>query len=83
MRMLLFALGLAVATAALGGRVEAQNYPWCAIYSAFGGRNCGFTTYEQCRVTSSGMGGFCNVNPMYEPPPGPRTQGKRKMHWKS
>ena len=53
----------------------AQNYPWCAIYSAFGARNCGFTTFEQCRATLSGTGGFCNTNPMYEPPLSP--PGKR------
>ena len=38
------------------------EYPWCAQYSGGemgGGRNCGFSALEQCRVTVSGIGGFC------------------------
>ena len=31
------------------------------------GRNCGFSTYEQCRATVSGIGGYCEVNSMYRP----------------
>jgi len=47
------------------GSVHAQNYPWCAQYSGnFGGRNCGFSTLQQCRATVSGVGGFCIKNPM-------------------
>ena len=39
---------------------EAQNYPWCAYYDgSFGGTNCGFTTFQQCLDTVSGIGGFC------------------------
>ena len=45
----------------------AIEYPWCAQYSGDdgGGRNCGFTTLEQCRATISGMGGSCERNPFY------------------
>ncbi len=45
-----------------------------------GGKNCGFTTYEQCRAAISGMGGYCEPNLFYrgEPPaaarPAPRDQ---------
>ena len=82
MKLVLTALAVVAATAALNGSAQAQNYPWCAIYSAFGARNCGFTTFEQCRATLSGMGGFCNANPMYEPPPGSvRTQRKWPTHY--
>ncbi len=58
----------ATATAA-----QAQNYPWCAVYGGRGGggENCGFTTFEQCMATLWGMGGFCNRNTQYVPPPGP------------
>jgi len=44
-------------------------YPWCAQYGGWdgGGRNCGFSTYAQCRATVSGAGGYCEVNPMYRP----------------
>ena len=40
------------------------TYPWCAQYSR-DGRNCGFSTLEQCRAAISGNGGFCIENPMY------------------
>ena len=48
---------------------SAQNYPWCANYSMWGGgsRNCGFVTYQQCMATVSGVGGFCEQNFMYRP----------------
>ena len=82
MKLVLAALAVVAATAALDGSAQAQNYPWCAIYSAFGARNCGFTTFDQCRATLSGMGGFCNANPMYEPPAGPQPY-IRKSHTNS
>ena len=49
---------------ATSARAEIE-YPWCAQYSGEpngGGRNCGFSTIEQCRATVSGMGGFCEPN---------------------
>lgn len=56
-------LGLLVSTAS---RAEII-YPWCAQYSTKGGaRNCGFTTWEQCRATVSGIGGYCIENPFYQ-----------------
>ncbi len=49
------------------------TYPWCAQYSTKGGaRNCGFNTWEQCRATVSGVGGYCERNPMYRPVIEPR-----------
>jgi hypothetical protein len=44
-------------------------YPWCAVYgSKMGGAsNCGFLTLEQCRLTVSGNGGFCEPNQFYNP----------------
>jgi hypothetical protein len=71
MRALLLTLGVLATMAALGTRAQAQNYPWCAIYSGGsmgGGRNCGFTTFEQCLATISGIGGTCQQNTLYEPP---------------
>ena len=33
---------------------------WCAQYSGDGGReSCGFSTFQQCQATVSGIGGFC------------------------
>ena len=71
MRLLLFVLGILIATAAIGTRAEAQNYPWCAYYSGDGGgENCGFVSFEQCMTDVSGIGGFCEPNTQYQPPPG-------------
>jgi hypothetical protein len=50
----------------------AIEYPWCAQYSGNGGRNCGFSTYQQCREDVSGIGGFCQRNLFY--------QGNRHRH---
>jgi hypothetical protein len=70
MRTVLSILGVVVTIAAFGTPAEAQNYPWCAIYgggSAGGGRNCGFTTFQQCLDTISGIGGTCQPNTTYQP----------------
>ena len=47
----------------------AIEYPWCAQYGGrAGGRNCGFTSFQQCMATVRGMGGFCERNLFYNPP---------------
>jgi hypothetical protein len=74
MKGLLLIAGLILPAGALSTPVEAQNYPWCAYYGSGrggGGTNCGFTTFQQCLATISGMGGFCDRNTQYVPPPGP------------
>jgi Protein of unknown function (DUF3551) len=45
-------------------------YPWCAFYGRLG-ENCGFTTFQQCRATISGIGGYCGANPWYRGNPSP------------
>jgi Protein of unknown function (DUF3551) len=35
---------------------------WCASYRR-GVSNCGYSSYEQCRATVLGLGGFCRPNP--------------------
>lgn len=65
MRYFLVALAFFVLTAAISERAEAQNYPWCAQYSYRDGATCGFTTFEQCMATISGIGGFCEPNTQY------------------
>lgn len=74
MKALIIATGLVVAAGALPSGAQAQNYPWCAVYGGRdgGAQNCGFTTFAQCMATLSGMGGFCNRNTQFVPPPGPR-----------
>jgi hypothetical protein len=59
---------------------KAIEYPWCAQYGGRegGGRNCGFSTIEQCRETVSGMGGFCEPNLFYNGPA--RKPVRRRPH---
>ena len=59
------------------------EYPWCAQYGGGmggGGTNCGFTTFEQCRLTLSGNGGFCVQNPFYPGSADRPAKGARKRH---
>ena len=59
--------GLAAVVCA--GTAKADPYKYCAVYAsgyAGGGTNCGFVTLDQCRVTISGIGGTCTLNPYYD-----------------
>jgi hypothetical protein len=58
----------------------AIEYPWCAQYSGEdgGGRNCGFSTLEQCLATVSGIGGFCEPNLFYPGSASDTSKSKRK-----
>jgi len=47
------------------GVATADPYKWCAVYSAYGATNCGFSTIEQCRATINGGGGSCVPNQFY------------------
>jgi hypothetical protein len=82
MRLLLCMLAISVGIVSVGNRATAQNYPWCSQYSegGAGGRNCGFTTFQQCLENVSGIGGFCEPNTQYQPPPGshPFTRVQRR-----
>jgi len=74
MRLLLLVLGIVLGAVAFSSGAHAQNYPWCAVFGGAdtgGGSNCGFVTFEQCMATRAGMGGFCERNTQYVPPPGP------------
>jgi hypothetical protein len=53
---------------------------WCARYSVQGGAsNCGFYSFQQCRATVSGIGGFCERNPFtaYGAASEPRRRNRR------
>jgi hypothetical protein len=70
MKFALSLLGALIVTAAIGTPAHADG-PWCAYYSApFYATNCGFHTYEQSLATVSGVGGYCQPNTLYVPPPG-------------
>jgi Protein of unknown function (DUF3551) len=82
MKILLCLLGLFIVASAIAP-AQAQNYPWCAYYSGrgFGGAsNCGFTSFQQCMATVSGIGGFCQENTMYRPPPGPHRRSRPHVY---
>ena len=58
MRVLLCVAGFLAVAGAMSTPAQAQNYPWCAYYGGVpggGGTNCGFTTFEQCMATVSGI----------------------------
>jgi hypothetical protein len=56
-------------------------YPWCAVYGgdAGGASNCGFTTWDQCMATVSGIGGFCEPNQFYNPGR-PAAHSRKRKH---
>jgi hypothetical protein len=80
MKAALFLIGVSAATSAIGTPAHAQNRPWCAFYDALYASNCGFSTYEQCLATVSGVGGYCEPNTMYVPPPGPSRRHPRRTN---
>jgi hypothetical protein len=82
MRLLLFMLGICVGLVGVGKNAEAQNYPWCAhLGTGFESTNCGFTTFQQCMDTVSGIGGFCQPNTDYQLPSGPRSSKKPQSRY--
>jgi len=66
---------IALGTGLMGAPAHARDYPWCAFYTGpFQATNCGFDTYQQCLATISGIGGYCQPNTTYVPPPVRRRQ---------
>ena len=70
MRTILFSLIVVMVALMVGRPAEAQmrEYPWCARYD-WTTSNCGFVSFQQCLATISGIGGRCEPNPRYVPPP--------------
>jgi hypothetical protein len=73
LRAVFFLSSVLVVIAGIDTRADAQNYPWCAIYSGGmgGSQNCGFVSFEQCMADVRGIGGFCQQNNTYVPHPAP------------
>jgi len=46
------------------GAQAAPLYKWCVAYNDMG-HNCGFITYQQCKMTADGMGGYCALSSGY------------------
>ena len=66
-----------------GSAAEAQrytHYPVCAVYggSRSSVTSCAFDNFEQCRMSVSGRGGYCELNQDYVPPP--RSKRARRVH---
>ena len=68
-------LSLFLIAAALLGEVpaasaqSAASYPWCAKYFKEGSpTSCYYTSYQQCKTTLSGIGGYCFESPYYHAP---------------
>jgi hypothetical protein len=73
MRLFLIVVGAFAAMTCIASPAEADNgRRWCAYYVGNEATNCGWDTFEQCLATVSGIGGFCQLNTMYQPPSGPR-----------
>ena len=82
-------LSLFLIAAALLGEIQAAfaqsptSYPWCAhVYSRGGPTSCYFKSYEQCRTTLMGVGGYCYQSPYYHAaaPDKPTVQPRRHRH---
>ena len=61
------AVGSVISLFLIADLAAADPYKWCANYRN-GGSNCGFTTFEQCQATVSGVGGSCGPNQFYTGP---------------
>jgi hypothetical protein len=78
MRIILVVLAVFAVAAGISTGAQAQNYPWCAVLNMGDiAYNCGFVSREQCMVSVSGVGGFCQENNLYQRlaaarPPRPR-----------
>jgi hypothetical protein len=62
MRNALLYVAAAIIGLAIVPEAKAQS-AWCAIYKGGAGTSCGFSTFEQCMASVSGVGGSCNRNP--------------------
>ena len=48
---------------------SAYSYPWCSQLPAAqsDATTCYFSSYQQCMMTISGIGGYCYQSPYYHP----------------
>jgi hypothetical protein len=65
MRYILIGVALLISgEVALAQDYSSSQYctPWCLQFRS-GSQDCSYNTFEQCRVSSTGVGGFCVQNP--------------------
>ena len=55
-------VSITFAALSVSGIAARADGTWCAHHVLH--TNCGFYSFEQCRATVSGNGGFCQRNPM-------------------
>jgi hypothetical protein len=66
MRKSIFFVAILTALAAATVPAAAQSptsYPWCLRGAKGGGMSCYFNSYQECRATLSGLGGWCMRSP--------------------
>ncbi|MDQ2083704.1 DUF3551 domain-containing protein [Xanthobacteraceae bacterium Astr-EGSB] len=87
MRILLAAMTAFILAGAVERAAAEPYYPWCAELRDRTGSstNCGFTSYDQCMASVSGVGGFCRENSfnrtrVSEEPPPPRYRKRSQSH---
>jgi hypothetical protein len=68
MRTITVLATLALALLADARQQAGAQGAWCAFYDPWT-YNCGFYTFEQCRATVSGAGGYCQPNAWAAPAP--------------
>src|SRR5262245_53738112 len=79
----MLALSTAVLAQTPASALPYDPYPWCAVYGGRmgGASNCGFSTWNQCMATVSGIGGFCAPNQFYNPRPTSARIRKRQVYY--
>ena len=69
---------LFVVAAALLGETQVSNaqqsaysYPWCSLGAGkeSNSLSCYYTSWEQCKTTTAGVGGYCVESPYYRSQP--------------
>jgi hypothetical protein len=73
-------VAIAIAALSVSNTGTRADGTWCAHYgTGLDGMNCGFYSFEQCRATVSGVGGFClaNLSSAYAAARDPRRRYRR------
>jgi len=81
-------IALFVIAAALLGQAQVSNaqsaysYPWCSLGGTKGSNalSCYYTSWEQCRTTTSGIGGYCVESPYFHAQPAQPLRALMKPH---
>ena len=71
-RAVTWRIGLALGAVVLGAALMSAcsnparyRAPWCTNFGDGGVNECSYSTFEECRIAVSGVGGICTMNPSY------------------